>query len=157
MPLPTPRDPDWEPRVRASFARQAFMRLIGAEIAALAPGRCTLLLPMRADLTQQRGILHGGVTAALADSAAGYAAYSLMPAGSTPVTVEYKINLMAPAVGERFLATGQVVRAGRTLTIVEAEVVAEANGVATPVARVLATMMCLENTSDAPEPDGRSA
>jgi uncharacterized protein (TIGR00369 family) len=113
-------------------------------------------LPMRADLTQQRGILHGGVTAAIADSAAGYAAYSLMPAGSTPVTVEYKINLMAPAAGLRFLATGQVVRSGRTLTIVEAEVVAQADGAERPVARVLATMMCLENTSDSPAPDGRS-
>jgi len=150
MVVLTPRDPDWEPRVRASFARQAFMRLIGAEVTALTPGRCTLVLPMRTDLTQQRGILHGGVTAAIADSAAGYAAYSLMPAGSTPVTVEYKINLMAAATGDRFLATGEVVRAGRTLTVVEAEVVAETNGVATPVARMLATMMCLENTSDAP-------
>ena len=74
-----------------------------------------------------------------------------MPAGSTPLTVEYKINLMAPAVGERFLATGEVVRAGRTLTIVEAEVVAQADGGEKPIARVLATMMCMENTSDAPE------
>lgn len=150
MTLPTPRDPDWESRVRASFARQAFMGLIGAEIAELAPGRCTLILPMRADLTQQRGILHGGVTAAIADSAAGYSAYSLMPAGSTVLTVEYKINLMAPAAGERFLAAGRVVRAGRTLTIVEAEVMAQADGASKPIARVLATMMCLENTSDAP-------
>jgi uncharacterized protein (TIGR00369 family) len=154
MAAASPRDPDWEARVRASFARQAFMRLIGAAIGGLAPGRCTLVMPMRADLTQQRGFLHGGVTAALADSAAGYAAYSLMPAGSTPLTVEYKINLMAPAVGERFLATGEVVRAGRTLTIVEAEVVAEADGAAKPIARVLATMMCMENTSDAPTPEG---
>lgn len=150
MTLPPPRDPDWESRVRASFARQAFMGLIGAEIAELAPGRCTLILPMRADLTQQRGILHGGVTAAIADSAAGYSAYSLMPAGSTVLTVEYKINLMAPAAGERFLAAGRVVRAGRTLTIVEAEVMAQADGASKPIARVLATMMCLENTSDAP-------
>lgn len=156
MTLPPPRDPDWEQRVRASFARQAFMGLIGAEIAELAPGRCMLILPMRADLTQQRGILHGGVTAAIADSAAGYSAYSLMPGGSTVLTVEYKINLMAPAAGERFLAAGRVVRAGRTLTIVEAEVMAQADGASKLIARVLATMMCLENTSDAPAPTGRS-
>jgi uncharacterized protein (TIGR00369 family) len=150
-----PPDPDWEARVRASFARQAFMGLIGAEMASLAPGRCTLALAMRADLTQQRGFLHGGVTAALADSAGGYAAYSLMPAGSTPLTVEYKINLLAPAVGERFLAAGAVVRAGRMLTVVEVEVMAEANGATKPIARVLATMMCMENTSDAPAPGDR--
>jgi len=143
-----PADPRWESRVRASFARQSFMRLIGAEIAELAPGRCIVALAARDDLCQQRGFLHGGVTTAIADNAAGYAAYSLMPAGSTPLTVEFKINLMAPAVGERFLAHGRVVRPGRTLTICEVEVVAEHNGRTTPIARMLATMICIENTSD---------
>jgi uncharacterized protein (TIGR00369 family) len=144
-----PADPLWEGRVRESFARQSFMRLIGAEIAELAPGRCTVALAARDDLCQQRGFLHGGVTAAIADNAAGYAAYSLMPAGSTPLTVEFKINLMAPAVGERFLAHGIVVRPGRTLTISEVEVVAEHAGRTTPIARMLATMICIENKSDA--------
>jgi uncharacterized protein (TIGR00369 family) len=89
------------------------------------------------------------VTAAIADNAAGYAAYSLMPAGSTPLTVEFKINLMAPAMGERFLAHGAVVRSGRQLTICEVEVVAERGGNTRPIARMLATMICIENTSDA--------
>jgi uncharacterized protein (TIGR00369 family) len=147
------RQPDlnWEENVRASFARQGFMRLIGAQIAGLEPGHCTLALPARADLCQQRGFLHGGVTAALADTAGGYAAYSLMPAGSSPLTVEFKINLLAPASGERFVASAKVVRAGRTLTIVEADVTGEAKGVSTPIARMLATLMCLENTPDHPE------
>jgi uncharacterized protein (TIGR00369 family) len=144
-------DANWEQSVRASFARQGFMRLIGAQIESLAPGHCILALPARLDLGQQRGFLHGGVTAALADTAGGYAAYSLMPAGSSPLTVEFKINLMAPAMGERFVASAKVVRAGRTLTIVEADVTAETKGISTPIARMLATLMCLENTPDHPE------
>jgi len=151
MPALRQPDPNWEQNVRESFARQSFMRLIGAQIAGLEPGHCILALPARADLCQQRGFLHGGVTAALADTASGYAAYSLMPAGSSPLTVEFKINLMAPALGERFVASAKVVRAGRTLTIVEADVTAETGGVSTPIARMLATLICLENTPDQPE------
>lgn len=151
------RDPGWERKVRESFARQAYMRLIGAEIAALAPGLVTLSLPFRDDLCQQRGFLHGGVTTAIADSAAGYAAYSLMAQGSSPLTVELKINLLAPAMGERFLATARVLRPGRTLTIVEADVTAQTGSVAKPVARMLATLMCLENTPDAPVAAGGAA
>ncbi len=147
----TPRNPDWERVVRESFARQAYMTLIGARIAALAPGRVSLELPFRDDLCQQRGFLHGGVTTAIADSAAGYAAFTLMPPKSSPLTVELKINLLAPAAGERFVATAHVLRSGRTLSIVEADVLAEAKGVRKPIARMLATLICLENTSDAPE------
>ena len=150
-------DANWEANVRASFARQGFMRLIGAQIIGLAPGHCTLALSARPELCQQRGFLHGGVTAAVADTAAGYAAYSLMPAGSSPLTVEFKINLMAPASGDRFIASAKVVRAGRTLTVVEADVTAEAGGAATPIARMLATLICLENTPDQPDqPAGRA-
>ena len=143
-----PRDPDWKAKLRESFARQSFMRLIGAELSALAPGRVTIALPFRADLCQQRGFLHGGVTTAIADSAAGYAAFSLMPKGSAPLTVELKINLLAPAVGERFVAAARVIRPGRTLTVVEADVTAESAGVSKLVARLLTTLMCLENTDD---------
>lgn len=146
-----PRDPHWEARVRESFARQTFMTLIGGEIASLAPGACSVALRARPDLCQQRGFLHGGVTTALADTAAGYSAYSLMPAGSAPLTVELKINLMSPAVGERFVAKGRVLRPGRTLTIVEVDVDAEAGAQSKLIARMLATMICLENTSDAPQ------
>lgn len=146
-----PRNPDWEARVRESFARQPFMALIGGAIEELAPGACKVALPMRGDLAQQRGFLHGGVTTALADTAAGFAAFSLMPANSAPLTVELKINLMSPAVGECFIAEAQVLRSGKTLTIVEVDVKAQRSGERKLIARMLATMICLENTSDAPE------
>jgi len=139
-----PRDPAWEARVRDGFARQSFMATIGAKIAALSPGMCELELPFRADLCQQHAYVHGGVIAAIADTAAGFAAATLMPAGAGVLTVEFKINLIAPAEGERFRARGETVRAGRTLTVVESEVSAEKGGVWRPVARMLATMMCLE-------------
>ncbi|MET0278140.1 MAG: PaaI family thioesterase [Pseudorhodoplanes sp.] len=148
-----PRNPEWEARVRESFARQPFMTLIGGKIEALKPGACHVALNMRPDLAQQRGFLHGGVTTALADTAAGFAAYSLMPPNSAPLTVELKINLMSPAVGETFVAEARVLRSGKTLTIVEVDV--KAHGRAERerklIARMLATMICIENTLDAPE------
>jgi uncharacterized protein (TIGR00369 family) len=146
-----PRNPHWEARVRESFARQSFMTLIGGEIASLAPGACAVALKTRPDLCQQRGFMHGGVTTAIADTAAGFSAYSLMPEGSAPLTVEMKINLLSPAVGDRFVAKGKVLRAGRTLTVVEVDVEAERGPQSKLIARMLATMICLENTSDAPE------
>lgn len=148
-PVHQPRNPDWERVVRESFARQAYMSLIGARLAEVLPGCVTLELPFRDNLCQQRGFLHGGVTTAIADSAAGYAAFTLMPANSSPLTVELKINLLAPAVGERFFATANVIRSGKTLSIVETDVFAEANGVRKQIGKMLATLMCLENTSDA--------
>ena len=149
-----PRNPDWESCVRDSFARQPFMTTIGGEMARLTPGVCAVALRARPDLCQQRGFLHGGVTTALADTAAGFAAYSLMPANSAPLTVELKINLMSPAIGDRFVATGRVLRSGRTLTIVEVDVTSEGAAGSKLIARMLATMICMENTSDAPQ-DGR--
>lgn len=146
-----PRDPDWEVKVRDSFARQSLMQTIGAKIAALAPGTCEIELPYRRDLCQQHGFLHAGITTTIADSAAGYAAFSLMPPGASVLTVEFKVNLMAPAKGERFLARGSVVRSGRALIVVETEVVAQDKDAETPIAEMLATMMCLENTPDRPE------
>jgi uncharacterized protein (TIGR00369 family) len=139
-----PRDPDWERRVRDVFARQSFMATIGARIAALSLGACELELPFRPDLCQQHAYLHGGVVAAIADTSGGIAAASLMPAGAGVLTVEFKINLMAPAAGTRFRARGRTVRAGRTLCTVESEVAAETGGEWRPVARMLATIMCLE-------------
>jgi len=144
-----PRNPEWERVVRESFARQAYMGLIGARLADVHPGRVTIELPFRDDLCQQRGFLHGGVTTAIADSAAGYAAFTLMPAMSSPLTVELKINLLAPAAGELFLATANVLRPGKTLSIVESDVFAEAKGIRKPIAKMLTTLICLENTSDA--------
>jgi uncharacterized protein (TIGR00369 family) len=121
---------------------------VGGRIVSFSPGRCTVAIDMKPELTQQRGFLHGGVTAALADTAAGFAAYSLMPAGSSPLTVEFKINLIAPAAGERFLASANVVRSGRTLTIVETDVSAQTRGETKTVAKMLATLICVENTPD---------
>ena len=149
MPRFTPRNPDYRAAVRDSFARQTLMTTIGAEIVALEPGACTLAMPYRNDLCQQHGYLHAGVTTALADSAAGYAAFSLMPPGSAVLTVEYKINLMAPADGTRFIARGLVERSGRTLSVVRSEVSAVGtDGIERPVALMLATMICLADTPD---------
>jgi uncharacterized protein (TIGR00369 family) len=141
---PKPRDPDWDAKVRASFARQTFMDTIGARIAALTPGRCEVEMPFRADLCQQHGYLHGGVVTAIAANAAGYAALTLMPANSSVLGVEYKINLLGIGEGERFFARGSVLKPGRTLLVVRAEVEALRDGVRHPVARMLATMMCME-------------
>ena len=105
-----PRDPDWNAKVRASFDRQTFMRTIGAKLVSLSPGRCEVELPFRADLCQQNGYLHGGLVTTIAANATGYAAFSLMPANSSVLGTEYKINLLNPAAGERFVAVGQVLR-----------------------------------------------
>ena len=145
-----PRDPDWDAKVRDSFARQTVMGTIGARISTLAPGFCEIELPYRRDLCQQHGFLHAGITTTIADSAAGYAAFSLMAPGASVLTVEFKVNLMAPASGERFLARGTVIKPGRMLTVVDAEVFAVENGNEKPVAKMLATMMCLDGKADRP-------
>ncbi len=118
----TPADPDFERRVRASFARQGIMSHIGATMAAVGPGCCEIRLPYAENLSQQHGFFHGGVVATIADSAAGYAGFSLMPMDAGVLTVEFKINLVAPADGEALIARGRVVRPGRTLTVSHAEV-----------------------------------
>ncbi|MDP9104925.1 MAG: PaaI family thioesterase [Candidatus Eremiobacteraeota bacterium] len=136
-----PADPDWEARVRASFAHQGAMALIGATIEGLEPGVCVVVAPYRPDLSQQHGFFHAGVTSAVADSAGGYAARTLFPPDSDVLTVEFKINLIAPAHGDVLRARGEVVRSGRTLTIcrVDAEVVR--GGVATVCAVMQQTLM----------------
>lgn len=144
----TPLDPDFERRVRASFARQAAMGLIGATMTAVEPGRCTIELPARADLTQQHGFVHGGIVAMIADSAGGYAAFTLMPADASVLTVEYKINMLAPAKGERLIATGCVVKPGRTLSIVRADVFASDGARETLVAAMQQTLMVMHGASD---------
>jgi len=123
----------FETAVRESFARQQFLASIGATLARVAPGEVDIELPFRADLVQQSGVLHAGVVTAIADTACGYAALTLMPAGSEVWSVEFKINLLAPAAGRRFVARGRVVRSGRTLTVCTAEVATDE--------RVVATMM----------------
>jgi uncharacterized protein (TIGR00369 family) len=137
-------DPDFENRVRESFGRQALMGTLGAEMVTVRPGQVELAAAYRADLTQQHGYLHAGVVAALADSACGYAALSLMPAGRDVLSVEFKVNLLAPAAGERFVARGVVIRPGRTLTVCTAEVVAERGTERALIAQMQATMISLD-------------
>ena len=119
-----PKDPDYAARVRASFDMQQAMRLIGAELAELEPGFAEIHLPHRPDITQQHGYIHGGVVGMIADSAAGYAANTLTPHDTSVLTVEYKLNLLAPADGQRLVARGEVIKPGRTLLITRAEVFA---------------------------------
>lgn len=131
----TPRDPDFEQRVRSSFERQAVMSTIGATLARVAPGEVILALPFRSELTQQHGFLHAGIVTTVMDSACGYAALSLMESGAAVLSVEFKVNLLAPARGSRFYAIGRVVRAGRTLTVVSGEFrVADTDGEVQPEA-----------------------
>lgn len=147
MPF-TALNPDFESRVRDSFARQAAMRLIGAQLAAVEAGRCIIELAVRDVLTQQHGYVHGGIVGMIADSAGGYAAFSLMPADASVLTVEYKINMLAPAAGERLVATGEVLKPGRTLSIVRADVVALQGGRATRVAAMQQTLMVMHGVAD---------
>jgi uncharacterized protein (TIGR00369 family) len=137
-------------RIRDSFARQGLMRLLGAEITALVPGECEIRVPYRQELTQQHGYFHAGVTAAIADSASGYAAYSLMPPNSTVLTVEYKINLVAPAAGPHLIARARVVRSGKTLKICSADVFASKDGKETLCATTLSTIMAMADRPDVP-------
>ncbi len=141
-------DPNFEQRVRDSFARQAAMALIGASMTRVAAGRCEIELPVREDLTQQHKFVHGGVVGMIADSAGGYAAFTLMPADASVLTVEYKINMLAPAKGERLVARGEVVKPGRTLSIVRADVYALDGGRETLVAATQQTLMVMHGKSD---------
>jgi uncharacterized protein (TIGR00369 family) len=143
-----PRDADWEARVRASIARQAFMNSLGVEVGGLAPGAVDLVLPFRPDLTQQHGFFHAGTTTTIADSAAGYAALSLYPKGSGVLTTEFKINLLNPGRGERLVARGRVVKPGRTLTICKADVFGIDDDRETHVATGLFSMISLEGLDD---------
>lgn len=141
MPAFTPADPDFEAAVRASFDRLALMRTIGARLERVAPGEVEIVLPFRPDLTQHHGFLAAAVLTAIVDVACGYAAMTLMPAGASVLTVEYKANFLAPARGERVVARGRVIRPGRTVTVCAGDVVAVSGDAATPVATLLATMM----------------
>ena len=124
MPQFQPRDPNYAERVRASFRLQQAMSLIGAEMALVEPGYVEIHLPHKAEITQQHGFIHGGVVGMIADSAAGYAANTLTPADTSVLTVEYKMNLVAPADGQHLVARGEVIKPGRTLIITRAEVFA---------------------------------
>ncbi|MGH8751535.1 MAG: PaaI family thioesterase [Burkholderiales bacterium] len=141
-------DPDFEARVRGSFKRQQVMDFLGAEMGALGPGYCEIRLPYKRDLSQQHGYFHGGVIGTIGDSAGGYAAYTLMPAAASVLTVEYKMNLLAPGDGELLIARGQVIKAGRTLVIARAEVSVVKQGQETLCATLLQTLMTMQGKSD---------
>lgn len=147
-----PKNSDFAARVRDGFARQGAMALIGAELAHLEPGAADIEVPFRPDLAQQHGYFHGGIVGMVADSAAGYAAFSLMPADSSVVSVEYKINFIAPAEGERLIARGRVLKPGRTLCICQVDVAVVRDGVETPCAAMLQTVMALAGKPDHPRP-----
>lgn len=135
------RDPEFATRVRLSFGEQRAMSTIGASLGIVEPGAVDIVLPFRDDLTQQDGFLHAGIIAAVADSACGYAAHSLMPPSARVLSIEFKLNLLAPAVGERIEARGRVVRAGRTITVCRADIVAITGGGEKLVATMTGTMM----------------
>ena len=136
-----PRDPAFESRVRDSFAKQRMMETIGARLVRVAPGEVEVELPYREDLTQQHGFLHAGVVATVMDSACGYAAFTLMAPDAGVLSIEFKVNLLAPARGERVVARARVVRAGRTVTVTTADAFAVEDGVERHVSTMTATMM----------------
>ena len=132
------RDPDFERRVRVNFEQQRVMQLIGAKLGTVEPGVVDITVPFREDLTQQDGYIHAGIVTTILDSACGYAAYTLMPAGSSVLSVEFKVNLLAPAKGATITARAEVKRSGRTLTVCSADAFADDSLCAT----MLATMIC---------------
>ncbi|HKP37269.1 MAG TPA: PaaI family thioesterase [Pyrinomonadaceae bacterium] len=139
-----PLNPSFAAAVAQSFAQQPIMELIGAQLDLVEPGIVEISLPYRADLTQQNGYLHAGVVTTIADSACGYAALSLMPEGSAVLSVEFKVNMLRPAQGESFVTRAEVIKAGRTLSVVRADVFAiEAHAERKLVATMQGTMMCL--------------
>ncbi len=139
----TPPDPDFACRVRESLRLQRLMATIGASMTRVEAGEVEIELPFRDDLTQQHGFIHAGIVTAIVDNACGFAAYTLMPADSDLLTVEYKVNFVSPAKGERFFATGRVIKPGRTLHVCTGEVVAWDGSEQKTVAVMQSTMMCL--------------
>ena len=134
-------DPEIEQNVRASFASQGLMRTIGASIAALDRGRVEITVDARPDLTQQHGFVHAAVITAILDVACGYAALTTMPAGSEVLSVEFKVNFLAPAAGERFIARASVKRAGQTLVVAHADCFNSREGEEKLIATMLGTMI----------------
>ncbi len=150
------RNPEYAAAVRDTFDKQGFLRAVGAEIVNVSPGSVRVAVPLGQHLLQHHGFLHGGVVAALVDTACGCSALSLMPPESSVLTVEYKVNFLAPAGGDRLLAHGRVVKAGRRLTVCSGEAFAEGGGERRLVAVLLATMIRIPSSrlANAVEPDG---
>jgi uncharacterized protein (TIGR00369 family) len=138
-----PMDSDYRERVSRAFDCQQFMHFIGARLARIAAGECDIHLPFKPELTQQDGFFHAGIIATLADNAAGFAAFSLMAAEAAVLTVEFKLNLLAPGRGEKLIARGRVIKAGRTLTVCRSDVFNVNGGGEQLCATALLTMMAL--------------
>jgi uncharacterized protein (TIGR00369 family) len=148
MPAFQPQDPNFEQRVRASFERQQAMKTIGAFLCVIDPGRVVIELPYSPALTQQHGFMHAGMIATALDSACGYAAFSLMPHDAGVLTIEYKINLVAPGKGQLFRMEGEVIKPGRTITVVEGRAWAVDNGKDKLIATMTATEMAITGRDD---------
>lgn len=148
MPTFEPQDPNFEARVRASFARQKMMKTIGAKLTSVSPGAVEIELPFRDDLTQQHGFVHAGIIATIADNSCGYAALSLAPMDSAVLTVEYKINLLSSAAGEQIIARGRVIKPGRNVTVCVGDVFTLSDGKEKLVATMLSTIMTLHDRGD---------
>ncbi|MHB8494006.1 MAG: PaaI family thioesterase [Casimicrobiaceae bacterium] len=144
----TPAFADFEARVRASFARQGAMALVGAVLGEVRPGYCSIALVPRPEVSQQHGYVHAGILATLVDTAGGYAGYTLFPEDSSVLTVEFKLNLLAPAQGERIVAEGFVVKAGRTLVITRGEIHAERDGQRVQVAMMQQTLIVMRGRAE---------
>ena len=139
-----PPNPSFIEEIKQSFARQSVMALIGAKLGTIEPGIVEITLPYRSDLTQQHGYLHAGIVTTIADSACGYAAFSLTTAGSEVLSVEFKVNLLRPARGSHFVARGEVIKSGRTLTVVRGDVFGfSEDDKKELIATMLATIMCV--------------
>ena len=143
----SPVDPDFEQRIRTSFARQGLINTLNGKIALISPGELHIEAPFDERFTQQDGFLHAGIVTTLMDSACGYAAYTLMPADSRVLSVEFKVNFLNPARGERFRAEGRVAKSGRTISVCEGKLFALQNGQGKLVAMMQATMICIRKDS----------
>ncbi len=151
MPTFEPADPDYAARVRASFARQLVMATLGATLRHVAPGEIEIEMPFRSDLSQQHGFLHAGSVTPIVDSACGYAAFSLMPADTGVLTIEYKVNFLAPASGSLMVARGRVIKPGRTVTVTTGEVYAIQDDQEKLVTLMQATIMTVRDRPDVTE------
>ncbi|MBY0362496.1 MAG: PaaI family thioesterase [Phreatobacter sp.] len=140
-----PKDPDFEVRARASFARQSMMATLGMSLETVVPGVVEMAMPYAPHILQQHGFVHAGALSALVDNACGFAAMTLMPKGSGVLTVEFKVNMMSPGKGDRFIGIGRVVRPGRTIMVTLGECFAETRGERKLIAMMTATMMVVDS------------
>ena len=145
VPRLEPANSDFARRVQDSFARQGAMHTLGAELSLLEPGAVDVCLDWAPGLTQQHGFLHAGMVSTALDSACGYAGLTLMPADAAVLTIEFKINLLAPAKGQRFRMEGRVIKPGRSITVTEGRAYAIDNGQEKLIATMGCTLMCLQN------------